>query len=163
MGVILVDPNKTYVTYWRLAKYGKFDPEHIETNFGFSVTCKPKRAFWGSPVDADYGWKDWCEDNEYEYDFSNPIYWRLKEGSKILTIDAPDVEDESNSIMNKYIIELHGSKSFDFAKMAEDGIDAVELMNACIGHCFINRIETMFNAWDCESIVLLNPSKLIIL
>lgn len=162
MGVILADRNKIYVTYWREHKNGKFDPKLIETNLSCLI-CKPTKAFWGSPVNATFGWKEWCEGDDYEHDFSNPIYWRLKEGSKILTVNMEDVTDPKSMLYLYAHLDCGGMLNyFDFRKMREDGIDAVELMDANIGHLCINRLERMFNAWDCESIVLLNPSKLIL-
>ena len=161
MGVILVDRNKLYVTY---SDTDTFDMDRIMTNTNLlpEYNCKPMSALWGSPVNAEYGWKEWCEDNEYDYKFDHPIYWRLKEGTKILTIDRSDVEDEDHSILQKYITIKFDSRLFDFKKMKEDGIDAVELLDACVGHFGMNRLEMMFNSWDCESIVVLNPSKIIL-
>jgi len=138
----------------------------------------------GSPVNAKFGWKDWCESEDYgDYDFNNPIYWKLKEGSKIFQIDWKEVElDKSNTLL-KYIkfknwreedlkdmpieakinILTHGGlydaeTVIDFVSMLNDGIVAVELLNSCIGHNFINNLEISFNSWDCESIVVLDPS-----
>ena len=42
--------------------------------------------------------------------------------------------------------------------------DAIELENSFIGHMFYSRIEVdLFNSWDCESIVVLNPDKILVL
>ena len=161
MGIISADRNKVYVTYWREDRNGKFDPKLIETDLT-STICKPTKAFWGSPVNATFGWKEWCEGEDYEYDFSNPIYWRLKEGTKILAVNMKDVTKPSSVL--RYIIRdiSCGIQQLDFEKMREDNIDAVELMDANIGHLFINKAEMMCNSWDCESIVVLNPSKIIV-
>ena len=50
--------------------------------------------------------------------------------------------------------------SLDFNKLLEDNIIAVQLLDGSIGHRFITDIETMFNSWDCESIVVLDESKI---
>lgn len=47
--------------------------------------------------------------------------------------------------------------------MLEDGIVAVELMDGWIGHRFENFLEASFNTWDCESIVVLDETKIEIL
>jgi hypothetical protein len=48
----------------------------------------------------------------------------------------------------------------DFKKLKEDSISAVELIDAMVGHLFLNGFETMFNGWDCESIVVLDETKI---
>lgn len=151
---------KLYVTYWSKSK-PPFDPNKIEIVLGdakYSIN-KPQTAFWGSPIDADWGWKEWCKAEEFgDYDWDNPIYFRLKSNSVILKIDIFDLREEvlgeyisKNDFMPRYLSNL------DFNKIVEDGIDAVELMDGRIGHLFLNNdYEFMFNSWDCESIVILN-------
>lgn len=178
---------KQYVTY---TNKSNFDPNKIINNKKDIITylqSKPSGGFWGSPVNAFYGWKDWCIDNEFgDYDFNNPIYWYLKNNTKIFEVGYDDVTDisESNPLLQfiynkksqKYVSDVLienpelTSTSFgkvwrdiciDFNKMKSAGIDAIELMDAGIGHYFINAIEVMFNSWDCESIVVINPEKII--
>lgn len=155
--IITSNGNKRYVTY--LDSKEEFDKHLIYTDLSSRGSInKPKIAWWGSPVDAEYGWKEWCENNEYEFNFDNPIYWTMKEGSKIYTIDFIDTESDPDNQLSQYIVDDgFGSCYLDYQRMKDDGIDAVELYNAAIGHLFISRIETMFNSWDCESIVVLNP------
>lgn len=191
MGIVK-STGQQYVTYfWH--EIEEFDPEKIFINLEPALTgSKPRRAFWGSPKDGEtvYGWKDWCENEGYgeDYNFDCPIFWHLKEGSKIFQINGPDVSylDKDNKLLD-YIsaydynrkelshdvfFELITDEDNDramfsynyklqFEKLLKDDIVAVELMNACIGHAFINPIETMFNAWDCESIVVLDKSKIV--
>lgn len=182
---VVVTNGKRYVTYF--ADANKFDPENIQTNLSSNFNSKPDCAWWGSPEDAVYGWKefikyDW---NTEKYDFDHPIKWHLKKGSKVFQIDTKDtVLDLKNNLL-KYIFlvdsnlkrvqlpieevaaELKDSVNFEyrprisFFKMLEDGISAVELMDSSIGHFFANGLETMFNSWDCESIVVLDSSKII--
>jgi len=168
--------NELYVTYWSKSR-PPFDSNNIQIILGdplYSIN-KPQSAFWGSPVNAHFGWKEWCKCEEFgDYDWDNPIYFRLKPNSTILRIDVQDLKDE---ILGKYVSknekfleelrlrfneeELSSFSRFvnylDFNKIVADGIDAVELMNGTIGHYFWdNDYEGMFNSWDCESIVILN-------
>lgn len=184
MGVVETNGNR-YVTY--LVKGNKFDPNNIHTNLSSSFGSKPDCAWWGSPEDSNFGWKEYIkyEWGTEKYDFDNPIKWHLKEGSKIFQIDAEDTVIDLNNDLLKYIFlmdrdlirvklpieavakELQDTVNFEyrprisFYKMLEDGIVAVELMNPSVGHFFANGLETMFNSWDCESIVVLDPSKII--
>ena len=76
--------------------------------------------------------------------------------------------DLNDNVLGKYVVSddfFKGSPrecySLDYNKIVEDGIDAVELMSAYVGHLFINnKYERIFNSWDCESIVVLNKDVL---
>jgi len=162
---MIVESNKDvkYVTY---LKYGvSFDPSKIVIDLNNEYNgClfKPDKGFWGSPVDARYGWKEWCENEEFgDYVFKKPVYWTLTSG-KILQVNWDEVKNKETSNLTKYI-KLGDHCSYivlDWDKMLKDGIVAVQLMDGCIGHCFKYDLETHFYAWDCESIVVLDKSRL---
>lgn len=160
MGIVNVDPNKEYVTYFN--KGDIFNKDSITINLESNFNNKPKTGFWGSPVDAAFGWKEWCENEEYgDYDFENPIKWKLKEG-KIFQVDWDDLETDE---FNRYLIYTKDifTPNLDFITMHNDEIIAVELLNASIGHSFLrlDRTELMFNSWDCESIVVLDKDCIV--
>lgn len=189
MGIVNVT-DKQYVTYLSKKKCREeFDPSLIETDLECFLESKPNCAWWGSPVDTKFGWKEYCisEYGTKDFDFEHPIYWHLKEGiyfCKIFQIDIDDVKLEESNELLKYIYFLDKSYSgyekhfpitetieklnsyemrprLNFSRLLNDGIVGVELMDACIGHMFMNQLETMFNSWDCESIVILDSSKII--
>jgi hypothetical protein len=182
----IVTTNKRYVTYYSKKKWKKFDPSLIETDLHNFLESKPSCAWWGSPEEANFGWKEYCisDYGTKDFDFEHPIYWRLKEGSKIFQIDMGDVKLEESNELLKYIYFIENSYSghekhfpitetievlnsyemrprLNFSRLLNDGIVAVELVDSCIGHMFMNQLETMFNSWDCESIVILDSSKII--
>lgn len=170
--MIEISNSEEYLSYFKKSKL-PFDKSKIHIVFDSRPHLnKPLCAFWGSPSNAIFGWKEWCECEDFcldEYDWDNPIRWRLKPNSKILRIDINDVKDEYNSILNKYlsINDIYKGMPFnrfmlelDFNKILDDDIVAIELMDGSIGHRFINPIETMFNTWDCESIVVLDETKI---
>ena len=75
------------------------------------------------------------------------------------------VENKETSNLTKYVKPMMIGdycpySVLDWNKMLEDGIVAVQLMNGSIGHRFINKLEEQFNGWDCESIVVLDKSRL---
>ena len=153
---------KTYITYGFILE----DPSKIVTNLD-EVINKPKKALWGSPIDAEFGWRDWCEGEDWwpggepDY-FDKSFKWTLKEGSKILTInkveDLDDIYRAGLMRPNKY-----GFIALDFYRILDVGYSAVELTDGHIGHMFVNRLEDSFNSWDCESIVVLDPDAIILL
>lgn len=157
--------NELYVTYWSKSR-PPFDPKKIEIILGdpFQNFSKPQCAFWGSPVNSNFGWKEWCECEEFgDYDWDSPIYFRLKTNSTILKIDIDDLREE---VLGRYVTKDKYApfnsmfeNRLDFNKIVEDEIDAVQLMDGSLGHYFMaNAYEFMFNTWDCESIVVLNKN-----
>ena len=163
---------KTYITYG----FKIDDIKNIKTDLRNSGVMKPKSALWGSPIDAEYGWKEWCESEHYipgnkkpfeeyadEY-FGTYFTWTLKEGSKVYTVsNMEDIEKlESLKIIYKDT-RFYGGYTIDFIEAYNQGYCAVELTDPCMGHRFYNELEMLFNSWDCESIVVLDPSKIILL
>ncbi len=166
MGLTLSNNKKIYITY----TYGdkEFNKDLIRTHLKPNYANKPTEAFWGSPENAEYGWKEWCKSENYgDYNFDHPIRWKLKDGSKIYTINLKSVTTINGiSKLSRYIIipnELKSMIYLNYRQMRNDNIAAVELLDARVGHLFRNRIEISFNGWDCESIVVLDPSKIIFL
>lgn len=165
MGLTLSNNKKIYITYNN--KDIEFNKDLIKTSLKTNYINKPTEAFWGSPENAEYGWKEWCESEEFgDYDFDNPIRWKLKDGSKIYTISLKSVTTINGiNKLSRYIIsnELESMIYLNYRQMRNNNIAAVELLDARVGHLFRNRIEISFNGWDCESIVVLDPSKIIFL
>lgn len=170
---MIVESNKDikYVTYLREGVL--FDPSKIVidlNNEHKGFLFKPDEGFWGSPVDAEYGWKEWCENEEFgNYDFNKPVYWTLTSG-KILQVNWDEVENKETSNLTKYIKPIYVNpvmigdycsySILDWDEMLKDDIVAVQLMDGYIGHCFKYDLEERFNGWDCESIVVLDKSRL---
>lgn len=93
------------------------------TNIKYSV--KPFGGLWASPVDTEYGWKEWCEIEGFrECTNENSFKFTLSENSKVYHIysveDLYKLSRESNYI-------LDSSYCIDFEKMILDGYDALEL------------------------------------
>lgn len=174
--MIELSNGERYVTYLKEGK--KFNVNDIHTIIGIpSIINKPDLAFWGSPVNSNFGWKEWMTVDGFglaSYKWDNPIYWSLMKNTKILRIDYKDIISPKyleKYFVNPYEVLNENLKSkieltdfmqeevvLDFNKLLEDDIKAVELMDSYIGHGFRNRIENMFNSWDCESIVVLDES-----
>lgn len=169
--------DEKYVTYFPPERF-PFDPDsiHIKITGERMYINKPDRVFWGSPVDAEFGWKEWCESEDFgNYNWDEPIVWKLKAGTKILEVNWEDIKSQ-NSILEKYTIcpyrnlenefmpeLMRKEKVLDFFRLLEDGICAVHLIDGSIGHCFLwdNPYERMFYTWDCDSIVVLDKTKII--
>ena len=123
--MIKLASGEEYFTFLRKDS-NEFDLNNIIINLNseFGIINKPQKAFWGSPVNAKFGWKEWCEAESFgacDYNWDNPVKWKLKTGSKILKIELKDVIDEANSILKKYTKQnsLHATRqlSFEFSRL----------------------------------------------
>lgn len=184
---------KEYVSYLRY-KSGEFDPNKISTDISLDRVYenKPDKAWWGSPVDAEYDWKKWCEDHgETDVNFDKPIIWKLEEGSKVYFINAEDVVlKEDNPIFDYLVIKRkihslgrvdiiidapakekiaiiknkpalwHLECQMNYEKLLSDGIVGVELEDYSLIDKFTDRLESSFNKWLCQSIVVLDHKKI---
>lgn len=172
-----------YISYG----FSKFDRQRFENEIDGAILNKridkPANGWWGSPIDAQYGWKDWC----YSEDFGNCaegtykvdyIKWKLKD-AKIYHIQ--NFEDLANIPVRK-ADDYRPYLRIDFDKMRDEGYDGIELCldNYYLGHTFASidyilenepnltikqaeqamEIEELINTWDCDSICVWN-SKVI--
>lgn len=107
MGIEITN-GKRYITY--LPKDEEFDPELFHITLSSSTMFKPRSAWWGSPEDSEWGWKEWCENEDFgEYDFDKPIKWHLKEDSKVFEIHMKEVTNFStdNPIFQYLGVRIH--------------------------------------------------------
>lgn len=123
---------------------------------------KPDNALWASRKDAEWGWKDWCESEDFRLErFKTWFEFTLKPEAKIFYIDS--IEKERSLPVQEYddpdsreiyllIDHLIGQRNYDFDKLVEMGYDAVEVD---ISKC--PALYSEMYTWDCDSIAILNP------
>lgn len=171
---MVISDTKTIYIHYGNDHYEKRDVDLSIKDF----VKKPKRAaLWGSPEEAEFSWKDWSECEQWNLSaLEKSFRFKLKGGSKILFIRSEKDIDELDEILKtntssieKYysrltpissvIMSLLGSitpekyNTIDFAKLQENGIDAVEIEYNGYTH-------DAFYGWDCDSICVLNPDAI---
>lgn len=119
---------------------------------------KPKGGLWASRKNASWGWKDWCEAEEFRDCFEdNAFTFVLREGATVAVINTleqlhslPEMPEGRFS---------HLSYNIDFEECLKRGIDAIELCWYGEEHHANRKDDLHFNlyGWDCDSIVILNP------
>ena len=123
---------------------------------------KPLGGLWGSPVDSDNSWINFCEkeNNIFIYDKNDYFDFSIKENAKILVIreetdclGLPKIEGPVGGLtekMWKEILDIYGREYLDYEKLMQSGIDAIiyEIND------FVNE---KFPAIDVDSICVLNP------
>ena len=113
---------------------------------------KPIGGLWASKVDAEFGWKDWCEREDYSLcsdDFS--FTFKISDNANILYINC--VKDVEKLPDQKTDLSLTCIKTVDFEELIANGIDAIEFN--------ISNDWDLYMAlygWDCDSTLILNPN-----
>lgn len=135
----------------------KFDPNRVRPIENEEYWTKPEGGLWASPVDADYGWYDWCRRENFDYRSLDVWFtFKLKEDTKILYLRC---KEDLMSIPSKYILRWNCNPDhvvpatlyLDFEKLDEDGYQAIVYEHNVYTHY-------AFNCWDCDSIVVLDPT-----
>lgn len=108
---------------------------------------KPEGGLWASRINAERGWKQWTEDNNYmtdRYRKDNCFKFKLKESAKILTLKTKtDLKKLPKNIIPTFPID----NWLDFEELKKK-YDAIEV--------FIDELYWDLYGWDCDSILILN-------
>ena len=137
---------KTYIHYG----HKHFDKYLFAPIKNMHSLTKPLGGLWASNTDAVYGWKDWCEDNEFrrcEKDHS--FAFVLTDDARILTINSLD--DLKNLLKgeNKYGIDTWTILDFEKLSQQYDAIEVNISSDSMLYHSLYG--------WDCDSILIMNP------
>lgn len=109
---------------------------------------KPKGGLWTSPINSNYGWSDWCKQNNFRScDLRNSFTISLNDDAKILMIDS------RNDLINLPIINKWVSYP-DFELLAQE-FDAIKLTIKGEAETRFTKPLSLYG-WDCESVLILN-------
>ena len=152
----IINMKNEFITYGIFVQKEKF--HNITKDNRLYYLNKPNGGLWGSPIDSEWGWKDWCDCENFRQDtFGTYTKWRLRNPNKILVIDS---YDDLVRVMNKYGDNYSQISGYylNFSKIKED-YDGMMLTARGNAEChlpmksyFGNYID--LNAWDCESIIV---------
>ena len=129
----------------------KFYKEMCGPIENIQLFTKPRGGFWASRIDAEFGWKDWCIDQEFrDIDENDAFRFRLKDDAKVLYIN--NINILSTLPMAQNTLSLPGINIFlDFEKLSKE-YDAIEVN---ISEC--RDLYYSLYGWDCDSILIMNP------
>ena len=147
----------TYIHYG--AK--EFNPQKFIPVINRVNWVKPEAhtGLWASPVNAEWGWKDWCEaENFRECDDDVSFKFTVRDPQRIFFVDSKDSYDE--------LVRLYGIKNplhfgytpdfIDFNKMMEEGWHGLE-----ISITDYPALYDLLYGWDCDSILIFNKDAII--
>lgn len=122
------------------------------------VLNKPIGGFWASPVNTDWGWRNWCEGESFHLDrLEKSFRFTLRSKANVYHIHPVSY----NSVFGLPMIKepdintdslYRESWCYDWVKIAKL-YDAVELHHE-EDHWLCRNL---FRCWDCDSIVIFNP------
>lgn len=111
-------------------------------------------GLWASPVGARYGWKDWCEEENFHTNrLKKSFKFRLKDGARILHV-------HSLADAKKYLVvkdKFYYAYALNLKKIYAN-FDGMELH---LSDDWSMRNNNVFNGWDVDSICVWNPDIII--
>ena len=142
--------------------HSNFDRDLFVTPRNRRHFVKPSGGLWASPVGAKFGWKEWCEEENFRScDPENAFMFMLCPGAKVAHIFSrrdmvvlPQIESDHSMWV-----------SLDFEKMMEQGYDAVELHLSDEDRTSVGYLDGLYwclYGWDCDSILVLNPDVIVV-
>ena len=140
----------------RYIHYGNthFDPALFCPILNRGLFVKPYGGLWASPVDACFGWKDWCRDSRFRVcDDNNSFTFTLSDKARVLVIDTNDKLKDLPQIEDEYALSMWCL--LDFEKLEEE-YDAIELVLSAD-----SRLYWSLYGWDCDSILVMNPNVVV--
>ncbi len=143
--------SKKYIHYG----HKKFDRSKFIPVQNFRAFTKPHGGLWASPVDAEFGWKDWCKENEFNMcRMGCSFTFELSPEANVLHICSADSLDGLPRVENEW--SLPEWCMLDFEKLIEQGYDAIELILSADYSLYWNLY-----GWDCDSILIMNPEVIV--
>lgn len=113
---------------------------------------KPFGGLWASKINAKFGWKDWCKENDFcSCEIENSFTFSISDDANVLYINC--VDDVGKLPDQKTDLSLTCIKTVDYEMLIANGIDAIEFN--------ISNDWDLYMAlygWDCDSILILNPN-----
>ena len=145
-------------------QYIHYRDDHFDLNKFNSVSGsdeflnKPNGGFWASPIETNWGWRDWCKANDFHLDrLEKSFRFTLRSKANVYHIHPVSY----NSVFGLPLIKEPDINSgslyleswcYDWEKIAKL-YDAVELHHE--EDHWLGR--NLFRCWDCDSIVIFNP------
>ena len=148
---------KTYIHYGSK----QFDKERFVPIQNCYPRNKPIGGLWASDVKAEYGWKQWCEDNGFYCERNtedNCFRFTLAENAKILTLVCAD------DVKAMPLLGKTGACDYkpNFEEILSLGYDAIDFrLSEEIREFGFDSLYWYLYGWDCDSILILNKDIVI--
>lgn len=114
---------------------------------------KPLGGLWTSPVNSKFGWRQWCEANQYKDDFNE--WFKLKYNGNTIVIDSVKDLDKLPWKTSEKILTYPR-----FEPLMEQGVDAIFLTERGQWKTRLSHPKNLYG-WDCETVLILNPKSIV--
>ena len=115
---------------------------------------KPVGGLWASAEGAEYGWKAWCEIEDFRVcREDNAFRFELAPTANILCIHSVAAERKLPLVDGKLGF---GYRYYDFEKLVANGVDVIDFRLSAD-----RRLYWEMYGWDCDCILVLNPDVVI--
>lgn len=136
----------------------KYDSDLFVEPTNQEMLNKPKGGLWGSPVEAEQGWRQWCEENNFrDCDEENAFVFELTENANVYQINCrADIEKLplQKSILTSWFIP-------DFEAIKKSGIDVIQYnLSNDATEDWSNGLYYALYGWDCDCILVLNKDAI---
>lgn len=135
---------------------GKFKPI---VNCNYDWTKPRSGGLWASPVDAEWGWKQWCSSEDFETErLVSSFTFTLSPEARVCHVrtinDLRKLPKRQHMINSMYYL-------IDFEKAMQE-YDAIELhLSEDIGDSWEGSLYFKLYGWDCDSILIMNPEVIV--
>ena len=148
--------NEIYIHYGSK----QYDPQKFMPIKNQILQIKPEGGLWASPIGCDFGWKEWCERNEFrDCTDENSFRFKLSDNANLLIINSVD-DLNGLPVVENPLIKISMWICLDFEKLVEDGVDAIQVnmsSDSSRGKPGDGLYFKLYG-WDCDSILVLNKN-----
>lgn len=139
--------------------HDSFDPVYLLSTmnpvYKYRRRDKP-HGLWASPVDCKWGWKDWCESEDYSTGPLDKSFTFELKTCRVLHVRKPkDIEPYVERVSEGYLFD---HCKLNLAKIYNE-YDAMELH---LSENWRLRDIEVFYGWDVDSIVVWNPDVVVL-
>lgn len=137
-----------------------FDPSKFDVIKNKEYGCvKPTGGFWASPVDTEWGWKQWCESEQfYTERLKKSFTFKLRDDARVCHLKSV-CDLEKLPRIEKF--DLASWYCIDFEKSMEEW-DAIQIhLSDEIKDRYDSGLYYALYGWDCDSILIMNPDIIV--
>ena len=131
-----------------------FDPEKFQPIQNYFL--KPQGGLWATPIGSGFGWKEWCEENNFHQKELKESFTFVYEG-RTLVIDSEENIRSVPCITTGSIIPFP-----DYEHMLKQEVQGIHMtlsgLRATSSRFFPFPEQPWFYGWDCESLLVMDPS-----
>lgn len=130
-----------------------FDPSKFVEIKNEKYFNKPRGELWASNIESEFGWKNWCEREEFcTYSLDNSFVFELSTNARVYEINTKEDIEKMPLQSEQFSTML---KAIDFEALSND-YDVIKFN--------YDKNPSLYwdlYGWDCDSILVLNKEVIV--